>query len=222
MLLIETRGRSRARKVGLQQSLAERLEHGISISIKKPNKRFSIGAEARKKRVSDCLKNIWTVQYTFTKLYGVNPEIVISNQTPFQGISSNENMNFKGSPQTTYLKENHSLSRERVTAMTSLSSEKASSAPKLEFVFKGVSTRVKVNPLTGVTVQWAPKGCYRLEHMVKFCNQTPVQSCALFPQKRKIFTLDDYSAHLDPQIKEVLKKQGYFLVILPECITGDL
>ena len=40
--------------------------------------------------------------------------------------------------------------------------------------------------------------------------------------KRKIFTLDDYSALLDPAAKESLTKRGYFLVILPGGITGDL
>ena len=148
----------------------------------------------------------------------------MSDQMPLHRNESSgeKTLNFKGSSQTTYVKENHSLSRERTTVMTSLSSEKVSTAPKLEFVFKGVGTRVKLDPPAGVTVQWAPKGSYRVEHMVKFCSQVPVQSCALFPQKRKIFTLDDYSAHLDPQIKEELKKQGYFLVILPGGITGDL
>ena len=40
--------------------------------------------------------------------------------------------------------------------------------------------------------------------------------------KRKIFMLDDYSAHLDSAAKESLTKRGYFLVILPGGITGDL
>ena len=40
--------------------------------------------------------------------------------------------------------------------------------------------------------------------------------------KRKIFTLGDYSGHLDPAVKESLTKRGYFLVILPGGITGDL
>ena len=55
-----------------------------------------------------------------------------------------------------------------------------------------------------------------------FCNQAPAQPCDLFPQKHKIFTLDGSSAHLDPPVKESLSKRGYFLVILPGGITGDL
>ena len=130
------------------------------ISIKKPNKRFFITASTRKKRITDFLKNIWTVRYTFTKLYGVDPEIVMSNQMPLhRNESSNEKtLNFKGAPQTTYVKENRSLSRERIAAMTSLASGRPFSASELVFVFKGTGKRVKLNPPSGVTVQWALKG----------------------------------------------------------------
>ena len=64
--------------------------------------------------------------------------------------------------------------------------EKSSSAPNLEFVFKGAGKRVKLSPPFDVTLQWEPKGSYRLEHVIKFCNQVPAQPCALFPQRRKI------------------------------------
>ena len=61
-----------------------------------------------------------------------------------------------------------------------------------------------------------------VDHVVKFCKQVPRQPTALFPKARKIFTLDDYSAHLDKEVKDALYDQGYFLVILPGGITGDL
>ena len=58
--------------------------------------------------------------------------------------------------------------------------------------------------------------------MVKFCDQVPARPSVLFPQKRTIFTLDDYSAHLGPAVKESLSQRGYFLVILPGGKTRDL
>ena len=108
------------------------------ISIKKPNKRFFITASTRKKRITDFLKNIWTVRYTFTKLYGVDPEIVMSGQISLhRNESSNEKtLNFKGAPPTTYVKENHSLSRERITAMTSLAYGRPFSAPEQDLFLK--------------------------------------------------------------------------------------
>ena len=90
------------------------------ISIKKPSKRFFITARARKKIITDFLKKIWTCRYTFTKIYGVDPEIVMSDQMPLhENESSNEKtLSFKSAPQTTYVKENYSLSRKHIIAMT--------------------------------------------------------------------------------------------------------
>ena len=33
--------------------------------------------------------------------------------------------------------------------------------------------------------------------------------------------MDDYSVHLDPSVKEALKKRGYVLIVLPGGITDD-
>ena len=91
------------------------------ISVKKPNKIFSINASARKNRIIDFLKNIWTLSYTLTNLCGVDPEFMMSNQILLHRneLSQEKTLNFKGAPQKTYVKENHSLSTERITAMTS-------------------------------------------------------------------------------------------------------
>lgn len=86
--------------------------------------------------------------YIFINLYRVDPEIIMSDQMLLQRNKSSQEkkLNFKGALQTSYVKENHSLQRERITAMTSLTSEQLSSAPELEFVFKGTGKRVKLNP----------------------------------------------------------------------------
>ena len=42
------------------------------------------------------------------------------------------------------------------------------------------------------------------------------------PSKRRIFTLDDYSAHIVPEVDELLFKKGYFLIIFGGGITGEL
>ena len=69
--------------------------------------------------------------------------------------------------------------------MTSVAS--SSSAPDLEFDFKEAGKMVKLRPSSDVTLQWAlqwaPKGSYKLEHVIKFCDQIPAQPCALFPQR---------------------------------------
>ena len=99
----------------------------------------------------------------------------MSDQMPLHRNESSEQktLNFKGASQSTYVKENHSLSRERITVMTSVASNKTASSPNLEFVFKGVGKRVKLNVPKNVSVQWAPKGSYRSEHVLKFIEKVP-------------------------------------------------
>ena len=87
--------------------------------------------------------------------------------------SGQSSMNFKGAAQTNYVKESHFLSRERITVMISVVSEKQSPAPKVEFVFKGVRKRLKLNVPQDVTVEWAPKGPYRLKHVLQFIERFP-------------------------------------------------
>ena len=42
------------------------------------------------------------------------------------------------------------------------------------------------------------------------------------PEKRCVFTLDDYSAHFVPEVEETFFKKGYFLIIIEGGITGDI
>ena len=42
------------------------------------------------------------------------------------------------------------------------------------------------------------------------------------PEKRRIFTLNDYSAHLVPEVEEAFFKKEYFLIIIARRITGDI
>ena len=187
------------------------------VSMKMPNKRFKIPFDVRKERILDFLKNVWTVRHAFMEWYNVDPPIVMSDQMPLHTneCAHTKSLNFKGQTQTTFVKENHMLSRERITVMTSVSSFPKVVPPNLEFVFKGVGTRTKLNPPPKVSFQWAPKGSYRLEHMQSFVGKVVPEVPVMFsPKLRRIFTLDDYSVHLDPSISDKLVKRGYFPNIL--------
>ena len=71
-------------------------------------------------------------------------------------------------------------------------------------------------------MQWAEKGSYRVEHVVKFVDTVPPKrSTELLPGLRQILTLDDYSAHLDPTVKKAVYKRGYWREPIPGGITGD-
>ena len=116
--------------------------------------------------------------------------------------ATQKSLNFSGSDQCYFVKENHHLTRERSTAMTIALSSNAIKTPPLEFVFKGKGIRVKVNSPERATAQWSDKGSYSMEHVLKYIESLPTISIHFAPEKRRIFTPDDYSAHLVPEVEE--------------------
>ena len=83
--------------------------------------------------------------------------------------SSQKTLNFKG--EETFIKENHMLSRERVTVFTQVSSD--SKFYKSKFVFKGKGTRTKINVEEDIKFQWFPSGSYRLDQLLKTKSNLP-------------------------------------------------
>ena len=88
------------------------------MSLRKPKKRYSIKKEDLVGRLSDYLKNVWQIRRFFIEKYSVDPPIINGDQMPLHRNESSQQktLNFKG--QDTFVKENHMLSRERVTVFT--------------------------------------------------------------------------------------------------------
>ena len=91
-----------------------------------------------------------------------------------------------------------------------------------EFVFKGKGTRTKVNAPENMHYQWATKGSYCLEQMLKTISHLPNRFNMFTPKNYAIYVLDDYSAHLLTRLKEALLKRGYVYVGIGGGITGDI
>ena len=81
--------------------------------------------------------------------------------------------------------------------MTVASSSNKDGTPPIEFLFKGKGKRVKVNPPGNIKVQWA-----------EYVNRLPAIHVAFNLENQIIFTLDDYSAHLAPEVEEAFDKNG--------------
>ena len=115
-----------------------------NVSLLKPNKRFQIKQAHREERIFEYLENIWTVQKFFIDNFGLDLPIINGNQMLLHrnDSTSQRTLNFTGLD--TYVKENYSLARERVTVYTQVAND---SSIKLlpEFVFKGKGTRTRVN-----------------------------------------------------------------------------
>ena len=107
-----------------------------NVSLCKPNKRFTIKNEDRIIRIKDYLQNIWTVIKYFLDTYGVDQPIINGDQMLLHRNESAGQKTLSLKSEETFVKENHMLSRERVTCFTQLCSD-----PKVdlkpEFVLKG-------------------------------------------------------------------------------------
>ena len=145
----------------------------------------------------------------FCKSLTMEPVILGSDQMP---LHRNENSNEKTlscKGIDAFVKENHALSRERITLMTTVSSSSALPPPSFELLFKGMGTRthVELPPHSGITFQWAVKGSYRVANVLEFLDKLPKPS--MFTKVLNIYMLDDYSAHLDQSVRKKILERGY-------------
>ena len=54
----------------------------FNVSLRKPNKRFSISGEDRKERIIEYIKNIWRIRKYFLDTFGVEVPIINGDQMP--------------------------------------------------------------------------------------------------------------------------------------------
>ena len=118
-----------------------------------------------------------------------------------------KSLNFSGRDQSCFIKESYHLSRKRCTVMTIVSSSNQIKTPSLEFVFKGKRKRGRLSPPDKVNTQWTEKSSSKLE---KYLESPKSVSVKLAPEKRCIFTLNDYSVHLASEVGKVFRKKTIF------------
>ena len=194
-------------------------EKEYGVSLRKPNKRYSISKDDCVIRVKDYLQNIWHIRNYFLTKFGTDPPIINGDQMPLHRneSSAQATLNFKNAD--TFVKENHHHSRERVTVFTQVSSDdKITLFP--EFVFKGTGKRPpKLSPPEGISYQWAVKGSYRLEQLLETIKRLPNRFNIFSHANFAIYVLDDYAVHLMPQVRKAFWERGYILVIIVGGVT---
>ena len=129
-----------------------------------------------------------------------------------------KSMSFKG--EDTFVKQNHKLSRERVTVFTQVASVSNVNL-KSEFVFEDKGVRAKVLAVDNIKYQWSPSGSYRLEHMVKTIGNLPNRFSPFTQKNLAIYVLDDYAVHLMPEVRKApYERDNCILVVMGEGTTG--
>ena len=146
---------------------------------------------------------IFTDRY-FIRKYNIDPPVINGDQMPLHRNESSEQKPLSFKNQNVFVKENHMLSRERITCFTS------------------VGTRTKINASPNIYYQWSPSGSSRLEHLKKTISKLPTRYNMFSENEFAIYVLDDYAVHLMPEVRRALYDRGYVLVAMGGGITGDL
>ena len=185
-------------------------EPGYEVSLRHPNKRHSISKEGCSIRVQDYLKNVWNVRHYFITKFGVDQPIINGDQMPLYRNESSGQATLSFKNHEAFVKENHHLSKERVTVFTQIATNE-NIQPVSEFVFKGTGKRPpKLTSPSGTHYQWADKGS--IKHLPDRFNIFSHDSFA-------ICVLDDYAVHLMPEERQALWNRGYILIIIGGGIT---
>lgn len=189
------------------------------VSLKHPNKRFNLSNAERKVRIEEFLKNVLRVRHFFHARYKKDPIMINGDQMPLHRNESSGQKTLSMCDESTYVKENYMLSRERVTVYTQVST---GSKLKPEFVFKGKGVRIHLDPPQGVHTQFAPKGSYRLDTMLGTIGHLPNRNNPFTSSNFALYILDDYSVHVTDEVRKALLNRGYILVCIGGGITGDV
>ena len=94
-----------------------------NVSLRKPNKWFAIQKEDRVIKIKDYLQNIRTVRKYFLDKYGIDSLIINGDHMPLHRNESSSQKTLSLKSEETFVKENHMLSRERVSCFTQLCSD---------------------------------------------------------------------------------------------------
>jgi len=192
------------------------------VSLKYANKRFALSQDERVLRLSEFIKNVLRVRYFFFHHYKKEPIVINGDQMPLHRNESSRQKTMTLKDENTFVKENYMLSRERITVFAQVSSDPDNPLPLPEFVFKGIGKHVTLDPPEGVHVQWAPKGSYQLDTMLKTIHQLPNRYHIFRPGDYVLYILDDYSVHVTEEVRGALFQRGYILVCIGGGITGDI
>ena len=199
-------------------------EYGVS--LKMPNKRFSITFEDRVQRIQEYLTNVLRVRIYFFKKFGVEIPIINGDQMPLHRNESSRQKTMNTKNEDVFVREDYMKSRDRISVLTLISTDQNMELP-MEFVFKGVGTRTTITPPDGKNVkyQWSDSGSYKEKHMLEAISHLPMRTSPFTSQTGQgyaLFILDDYAVHLMQSVKEALLKRGYILVLIGGGITGDV
>ena len=205
------------------------------VVLRKPNCRFKCSKEVLVRRLRAMWINLYKVRYLASRvlgsdlgdqIYGIDEKPLHMNEGGSKVIGTLE---VSGAP-VVRLKENHAQTRERVSLMTSVTSNPDVAASPalmpLEMLCKGKTDR-RITGLVRpagmrVSLQVAEKGSYRNENILQYLRRWLDPWTELRAQRKdwRILLLDVAKSHLGPEVIALCHSRGYCTLYHYGCTTG--
>ena len=203
-----------------------------SVSLRRPNAKFKLSKEKLHLR----LRHVWRANLSIRWLahYCLHRKLIVwgCDQKPIYmnegGHKNQPTCHFEGA-ELAVAKDNIAQSRARVSVMTTVTSDMAeaqSSSLPVAICFKAKTDRILTNlPKSlgkNVIFQFAPKGSYRVEHVVQFLQRalpawTEERAAA---KDWRILYLDAYAAHFAQEVVDCAWAHGFVVLWHGAGTTG--
>jgi hypothetical protein len=187
---------------------------------------FKVSRQTLKRRLGILWRNAIRLRALHRKVFpGGRLRFRSYDQKPmwFNAAGGQKTLAYRGSSQV-FVKENHHATRQRFTALTKsvqkfsdesfeqtcASSSNSGDPRTIAVLFKAVSGTQILRDLDvppNVTVQFAPKGSYRLEQWVEWLEKDLGHADA--EEFCECVVYDYYAPHLDPAAHEVITSRGH-------------
>lgn len=160
------------------------------------------------------------------RIFGIDEKPIHFNESGSKVVRTLE---IAGAP-SVRLKENHAATRERVSVMTCVCSSPAvASQPRklpIELLFKAKSEKrtrsLRLPDDTNVSLQWATKGSYRQEHILRYLDRwlDPWTDERARIHDYRILMMDVAGSHVGDEVVDFAWTRGYIALFHYGCTTG--
>jgi hypothetical protein len=205
------------------------------IVFRKPNQRYKCARPVLLARLRAMWLNVVRVRRLAEKclghdlsesFWGLDEKPLHFNESGSKAVHTLE---LAGAPVVS-LKSNHAASRERCTLMTMVTSDPvAASSPcsvPCEILFKAKTDKrtrsLKPPEDLQMSVAFAEKGSYRLEHLLQFMRRhlVPWSVERSARSDYKVLMLDMAASHIGPAVVDLAWSRGYVVLYHYGCTTG--
>ena len=211
------------------------------VSLKKPNKRFGLSKAKKATRLKNYLTNVYMVRGYLELKKKHKPTVFVSgDQTPTRMSESadSQTLDMKNAADGTAVAENYMLSRARNSVMTTCSSHGSVNlwpemlfhgTPEEERSARGKRIKVQVPEIKvdgqlisadHFHVRLSNSGSYTPEALLEYARRFPQRTNPHNVEDYGIVSLDDYNAHLQPELFAVFLAKGWILIIMDGGLTS--